>query len=354
MAKRRHTPLRTSGQDIDTARQVPRTPQTESAAYRLAFSDEEFMTSEETRGIRFQLEYLKVEQRMREAGINSTIVLFGGARIPEPGKAAWAARNETQRKNLEAVQQKLELKREEEYSTMAQEREVEVRRAQQQSEIARERAEKRQAAEQAEIAAQQQVDQSKIVSDRAVAEQRIAMEQQLKQREVEKVKGIELSEQDRAIAVAERSKAQSEAQAAADVARAESVRAAEQVDTVREVERAERQKRIELVEAAKEAEREMIGSTTAAQAEKRAAEDRAEAIRTLNASGAPILALDVPSGLDADSGRVWNVAVRSNATITFVGLTALSVETITNLSAPYSTALSATILVPLTLVCTAS
>ena len=69
---------------------------------RLAFSDEEFMTSEDTRGIRFQLEYLKVETRMREAGINSTIVLFGGARIPEPGKPAWAAKNETQRRNLEA------------------------------------------------------------------------------------------------------------------------------------------------------------------------------------------------------------------------------------------------------------
>jgi uncharacterized protein (TIGR00730 family) len=103
MARRRHTPLRTSVQDIDTAKQVPRTPQTESASYRLAFSDEEFMTSEDTRGIRFQLEYLKVEFRMREAGINSTIVLFGGARIPEPGHPAWAARNETQRRNLEAI-----------------------------------------------------------------------------------------------------------------------------------------------------------------------------------------------------------------------------------------------------------
>jgi uncharacterized protein (TIGR00730 family) len=28
-------------------------------------------------------------------------VLFGGARIPEPGKDAWAARNETQKRNLE-------------------------------------------------------------------------------------------------------------------------------------------------------------------------------------------------------------------------------------------------------------
>jgi uncharacterized protein (TIGR00730 family) len=102
MAKRRHTPLRTSGQDIDAAKRQPRTPQTASATYRLAFSDEEFMLSEEARGIRFQLEYMKTDLRLRDRGINSTVVLFGGARIPEPGKDAWAARNPTQKRNLEA------------------------------------------------------------------------------------------------------------------------------------------------------------------------------------------------------------------------------------------------------------
>ncbi|WDR06748.1 LOG family protein [Devosia rhodophyticola] len=101
MAKRRHTPLRTSAQDVDAAKRAPQTPQTESSAYRLAFSDEEFMTAEETRGIRFQLEYTKTEMRLSEHGINSTVVLFGGARIPEPGKPAWAARNDTQKANLE-------------------------------------------------------------------------------------------------------------------------------------------------------------------------------------------------------------------------------------------------------------
>jgi len=101
MARRRHTPLRTSQQDIEATRHSPETPQTRSPSYRLAFSDEEFMTSEDTRGIRFQLEYLKAEFRLREAGINSTVVLFGGARIPEPGKPAWAARNELQKTNLE-------------------------------------------------------------------------------------------------------------------------------------------------------------------------------------------------------------------------------------------------------------
>jgi uncharacterized protein (TIGR00730 family) len=101
MARRVQTPLRTSVEDVATAQKVPQTPQTASAAYRLAFADNEFLTSEDTRGIRFQLEYLKTEFRLRERGINSTIVLFGGARIPEPGKDAWAARNETQKRNLE-------------------------------------------------------------------------------------------------------------------------------------------------------------------------------------------------------------------------------------------------------------
>jgi uncharacterized protein (TIGR00730 family) len=82
---------------------VPLTAQSASPAYRLAFSDEDFMTSEEVRGVRFQLEYMKADIRLKEAGINSTVVLFGGARIPEPGQEAWAAHNATQKKNLEAA-----------------------------------------------------------------------------------------------------------------------------------------------------------------------------------------------------------------------------------------------------------
>jgi uncharacterized protein (TIGR00730 family) len=103
MAKRRHTPLRTAEQDIVAAKRAPETPQTAAAAYRLAYTDEEFLSSDETRAVRFQLEYMKTELRLQERGIKSTVVLFGGARIPEPGKAAWAARNETQKKNLEAA-----------------------------------------------------------------------------------------------------------------------------------------------------------------------------------------------------------------------------------------------------------
>jgi uncharacterized protein (TIGR00730 family) len=101
MARTRHTPLRTSIEDIDAAKHAAETDQTHAPAFRLAFADDDFLTSEDLRGVRFQLEYLKPEFSLRSRGINSTVVLFGGARIPEPGKPAWAARNETQKKNLE-------------------------------------------------------------------------------------------------------------------------------------------------------------------------------------------------------------------------------------------------------------
>ncbi len=101
-SRRRHsTPLRTSKQDIAAVKRAPQTPQTASSAYRLAYVDDEFLTADETRGVRFQLEYLKPQQTLTRRGIRSTVVLFGGARIPEPGKAAWAARNDRQKRNLE-------------------------------------------------------------------------------------------------------------------------------------------------------------------------------------------------------------------------------------------------------------
>ena len=82
---RRH-PFRHSGEDRAEATQVPDTPQTRSPAYALAFADEEFLCRDELRPVRLQLELLKPELMMNEAGVNSTVVMFGGARIPEPAK----------------------------------------------------------------------------------------------------------------------------------------------------------------------------------------------------------------------------------------------------------------------------
>ena len=80
---RRH-PFRDSHQDREAATHTPDTEQTRSPAYRLAFADADFLCRDELRPVRLQLELLKPEMAMNEAGINSTIVLFGGARIPSP------------------------------------------------------------------------------------------------------------------------------------------------------------------------------------------------------------------------------------------------------------------------------
>ncbi|MBF7730987.1 NAD(P)H-hydrate dehydratase [Pseudomonas sp. N040] len=49
-------------------------------------------------------------------------------------------------------------------------------------------------------------------------------------------------------------------------------------------------------------------------------EPYAQAIRLLNASGLPVLAVDIPSGLCADTGCELGVAVRASLTVTFIGL----------------------------------
>jgi uncharacterized protein (TIGR00730 family) len=56
-------------------------------AYRLAFSDPEFLLRRETRGIRIQLEMLKPDIEQTNQGIENTVVVFGSARFPAPEDA---------------------------------------------------------------------------------------------------------------------------------------------------------------------------------------------------------------------------------------------------------------------------
>ncbi len=201
-------------------------------------------------------------------------------------------RVQIQLKNLEAEKQSLTLSQEQEFVRLAQQREIEMRRAQQNAEIAREQAARGQEAKQAEIEAQQLTEKASLDAKRKVEEQRIDLERAVSEQEVmkaklvesaeiEKQKSLELAEQDRAIAIAEKSKAKSEAEALAADARAEAVRAEERVTTARELETAERRKSIELVLASEEAERSAIKIKVAATAEKSAALDQAEAVKTL-------------------------------------------------------------------------
>ena len=84
MDDNRRSPFRDAQEDRQEAVQVPDTPQTRAPAYRLAFADDDFLCRDELRPVRLQLELLKPEMMMTEAGVESTIVLFGGARIPAP------------------------------------------------------------------------------------------------------------------------------------------------------------------------------------------------------------------------------------------------------------------------------
>lgn len=96
-------PLRDNREDRAHTEAVPLTAQSASPSYRLAYADDDFLCRRELRPVRLQLELLKAGMILDEAGIRSTVVLFGGARIPEHGRPAWAAKNETQRQNLEAA-----------------------------------------------------------------------------------------------------------------------------------------------------------------------------------------------------------------------------------------------------------
>ena len=78
--KARQAAAFTEGQALDTA-------QTRDPAYRLAYRDADFLLREELRPVRFQLELLKCEMLMEEAGIGSTLVCYGSARIPAPEDA---------------------------------------------------------------------------------------------------------------------------------------------------------------------------------------------------------------------------------------------------------------------------
>ncbi|WP_319825386.1 LOG family protein [Thalassovita sp.] len=86
----RTSPFRDAGEDRSRARKIPDTPQTRSSSYKLAFDDFDFMCRDELRPVRLQLELLKPQLMLDEYGVDSTVVMFGGARIPSPEKKGTA------------------------------------------------------------------------------------------------------------------------------------------------------------------------------------------------------------------------------------------------------------------------
>jgi uncharacterized protein (TIGR00730 family) len=77
-----------SAQEAATsARKYTESSQCKSASYRLAFQDPDFLLQDDLRHVRLQLELLKPELILQEQHIESTVVVFGSARIVDPETA---------------------------------------------------------------------------------------------------------------------------------------------------------------------------------------------------------------------------------------------------------------------------
>jgi uncharacterized membrane protein YqiK len=212
-------------------------------------------------------------------------------------------------KNLESEKLALDIDKESEYSRLEQEREIAMRRAQQKAEIAIEKTEREREIEEAQIRAAEEVERARIRQERVLEAERIERERETERLEVQRRRALEIEEQERVIAVAEKSKSQSEAQAAAEKARSQMIEAQEKVATIREKEIADRRKLIELIDAEQQAEREAIKLVTIAEAEKKAAVERAAADKAASD------AAKYRYAVDAEGQRALNEAenLRSDA-----------------------------------------
>ncbi|WP_170412469.1 flotillin family protein [Ruegeria atlantica] len=175
---------------------------------------------------------------------------------------------EVRRAAMEAQRQKLLIEKDEEQARIEQAQQVETLRV----------------AQEAEIAARtedsvRETERARIAREEAIRSADIERERKIREAEISKERELEVAEQERQIIIAQKSEEESRARASADLARAEATKATEAVATAQKVAEAERIKQIALIEATREAERQATAIRLAAQADKEAAADRAEARR---------------------------------------------------------------------------
>ena len=255
---------------------------------------------------------------------NNAFDAEGLTRLTEQTEARRKQRNDVEQdtevqvrtKDLEATRQKLTIEKDQEFASLSQKREIETTRAEQAALIATQQAERNREAEAAKIEAERQVSQKRIEAEReikaaeieknlVIQTREIELERHTETKRAEQRKQVEIARQDTQIAIATKSREQSDADAAANLARAEAVKAEEAVNTARQVAVAERDKNIQLIEASKDAEQNAIAIRVSASAEKEAALDRAEAI-TIEARARQAAAL-----AEAEGKRALNEALNT-------------------------------------------
>ncbi|APV52411.1 flotillin [Betaproteobacteria bacterium GR16-43] len=183
-------------------------------------------------------------------------------------------------RNYEATQQKLDIERNQRLATLTQQQEVATREAEQMSAVASIQAQRKREAEQARIDAERQVKEAEVQRELAVKQKQIDADRTVQIATIDQQRATQMAEQEKAISIAKKSEEQSQAEAKANEARAGAVRAEQGVITAAAVAEAQRDKEVDLVEADKQAQVQAIGIKVGAAAEKDAAENHAQALRT--------------------------------------------------------------------------
>src|SRR5262249_16800062 len=182
-------------------------------------------------------------------------------------------------KNYEATQQKLAIEKNQRFATLAQTQEIATREAEQAALVAATQAQRKREAEQARIDAERQVKEAEVAREQAVKQKQIDAARVVQIAEIDQQPATQIPNQERSILGAKKSEEQSQAEARANEARADAVKAEQLVITAAAVAEAEREKEVKLVEADKEAQRQAISVKVAAQAEKDAADNHAQAVK---------------------------------------------------------------------------
>jgi len=190
--------------------------------------------------------------------------------------------------NLDAEKKNLDVKRESEYARLQTELDVTTKQAEQTAEISSIKAIKQKEASKVEISQKEETEKNQLASDKAIQQERTQVEKAIRNTEIEKAKDLEKKEIERSneIQIAEKNREIDLLKKAVEVAKAKdetsqievkAVEAEEEVNKRREVAIAEREKAVSLVRALKTAEEKSVAVTGAADAEKIAAKDLAEA-----------------------------------------------------------------------------
>ncbi|MFN9450662.1 MAG: flotillin family protein [Rubrivivax sp.] len=179
---------------------------------------------------------------------------------------------------MEATRRKLQIELEEQTAQIAQVQQIETLKAAQVAEVVKRKADSELESARARIEMEQQIRSADLDRERSIREAEIAQAKALAEAEIARERDLTLAEQQRQIAIAEHSRTESHARAAADVARADAIRAAEAVPTAKQMAEAERRKAVALLAAQQEVEIASTRARHAAQTELATSADRAAAV----------------------------------------------------------------------------